>query len=77
LALLQEEALDSGRKRSYIRFDSSSSRMPYKSAPSYNSLPKFDRYPEDPRQNEAGKNGSIDEKLKALKKYHHAKGLCD
>jgi hypothetical protein len=67
LALVQEEALDPGRKKSYGRPDSSSSRMPYRSGNSYSSLPKFDKYPEEPKQTEAGRSGSMDEKLKALK----------
>jgi hypothetical protein len=49
LALVQEKAMDSRRKKSFGRHESSSSRMPYRSGTSYSSLPKFDKYVEEPK----------------------------
>jgi hypothetical protein len=81
LALVQEEVVEFGRKKGYGCLDSTSNRMSQRHASSY-SLPKWDKPVgqsaiEEVHQTKSAKVGSIDDKFRALKQYHHAKGLCD
>jgi hypothetical protein len=78
---LVQEAVDFGRKREYRRFDSSSSRSYQKSG--FLALPPSRRdksfnssVVEEAKPTEAVRPNT-DDKLRALKQYRRAKGLCD
>jgi hypothetical protein len=82
LALVQEEASDSSKRKDYRCAKSYSYR--FASKPTTLSLrpPKYDKpllqtAGEDRRQLDQQKSESTDDKLKALKQYRRAHGLCD
>jgi hypothetical protein len=79
LALVQEEAVEFGRKRVYRRFDSSASRGSQKSAFPLSRVdkPLLGSAAEDAKTTEAARINNTDDKFRALKQYRRAKGLCD
>jgi hypothetical protein len=82
LALVQEEAMDSRKKSGYICYDSSFNWSGHKSAYPLPPPPKLDKpansfLTDDKRSTEASCTTSNDNKLRALKQYRRAKGLCD
>jgi hypothetical protein len=82
LALVQEEAAESGRKREYRRSEPFSHMMIQKSPLFLHAPLKLDKtlglsLPEDKRQTEVASDVSMDDKLHALCQYHCAKGLCE
>jgi hypothetical protein len=82
LALVQEEAMESGRKKEYRRSEPFSHRSVQRSGDSQSALSRQDKSlevvsPDDKRTTEAAQVGSADDKLRALRQYRHARGLCD
>jgi hypothetical protein len=82
LALVQEEAMDSGKKREYRRYDQSFNRNGHKSALTLPPPSKLDKLAtssldDDKRSTEVAQTTMTDDKLRALKQYIRAKGLCD
>jgi hypothetical protein len=79
LALVQEEAIEFGRKREYRRFDYSASRGSQKSAFPLSWVHKLliGLVAEDAKTTKAARTNNTDDKLCALKQYCRAKGLCD
>jgi hypothetical protein len=81
LALVQEEAADSVKRREGRCYDPFSYRQGHKSA--YQSLPppKYDKpnnsVPEDKKGLEDVRVASSDDKICALRQYRRARGLCD
>jgi hypothetical protein len=81
LALVQEEAADSGKK-DLRRFESSGSKANVKYASPLPLLPKVDKLvsmpsTEDTHNTKAVRAASSDDKLHALKQYWRAHGLCE
>jgi hypothetical protein len=83
LALVQEEAMYSGKRKESKRFDySAGSRFVPKPAFPLPPPPKLDKplgstVVDDRRNSEAVRTTSTDDKLKALKQYRRARGLCN
>jgi hypothetical protein len=82
LALVQEEALDTDKKKEYKRYEPVSNRHVHKSAYPLPVPPKLDRHVQSPaaddkRATEAAQANTSDEKLRALRQYRRARGLCD
>jgi hypothetical protein len=82
LALVQEEDVDVGKKREYMRFDPSSSKVVLKPAFPLPPPPKLDKSLNTPsaegrRGTDAARGTNTDDKFRALKQYHRARGLCD
>jgi hypothetical protein len=80
LALVQEEAMELGRKREFKRYDSSSNRAIPQTAfplppPHKHDKPSGVTTADDKCQNEVAKLHVADDKLRALKQYHRARGL--
>jgi hypothetical protein len=81
LTLVQEEAGDSVKKE-YRRYEPSSNQMAHKSAYSLSPPPKIDKpggnfTGNDHRATEVTRANSVDDKVRALNKYCHARGLSD
>jgi hypothetical protein len=82
LALVQEEAVESGWKREF-RCSEPFSHMTVQKPPLSSPAPlKPDKttrltMSEDRRQIEAARAGSMDDKMRALQQYRRAKGLCE
>jgi hypothetical protein len=81
LALVQEEALDAGKKKDYRRVDSSSRFVPKPAFP-LPAPPKLDKplnpsVSDDRRSNEVAKGPNVDDKSRPLRQYHSARGLCE
>lgn len=82
LALVQEEACDSVKKKYYRCYEPSSNRLAHKSTYPLPPPPKFDKpltnsAAEDRRPTGVVRSNSVDDKVRALKQYRHARGLCD
>jgi hypothetical protein len=82
LALVQEEAIDSSKKKEFHRFETSANRSAQKSAFPLPLPPKWDKLSgtavaEERRGPEVARPTSTDDKLKALKQCRRARGLCD
>jgi hypothetical protein len=78
LALVQEKVMDLGKKKESRLFSRTTSRSSYH----WLGPPKYDKplhqQPSEEKQlGEVPKTDSTDEKLKALKQYRRARGLCD
>jgi hypothetical protein len=78
LALVQEEVMDSGKKKESRTFSRSTSRQPYQ----WPGPPKFDKPlhqqpAEDKRVGELSRADLGEDKLKALKQYQRARDLCE
>jgi hypothetical protein len=81
LALVQEEAMDSRKTTSRRRFEPSSSRLVHKPVNPMQVSPLIDKsvgvsHAEDRRSVESAWSSSADDKMRALKQYRHARGLC-
>jgi hypothetical protein len=81
LALVQEEACDSGKKKDNRHFDSFH-RSASRSVVFLSEPPKFDKPLgssgcDERRSSEFIRTKLADDKLKALKQYRRARGLCD
>jgi hypothetical protein len=82
LALVQEEAADSGRKCDFRRFDSAGSRAGPKLLGPGATVSKADKVAgmavaEDSRNTEASRASNTEDKMRTLKQYRRARGLCD
>jgi hypothetical protein len=82
LALVQEAAAKSSKKREFRRSEPFSHGMVQKPPLSLHAPLKLDKSPritmgEDKRHTEAARAGSMDDKLCALRQYRCAKGLCE
>jgi hypothetical protein len=82
LALVQEESMDSGKQRSYRCFEPSFNKTVQRStlshlAPSKTNKTVVGSIAEDKRSTEAARATTTDDKLRALKQYCRARGLCD
>jgi hypothetical protein len=82
LALVQEEAVDSGWRKEFRRFEPISHKMAPKQALPLPLSPKPDKGlglspADDKYAPETARVGSSDDKIQALKQYHRARGLCD
>jgi hypothetical protein len=71
LALVQEEALDSQKKKDTRRYESSSYRVTHRPAYSLPAVHKSDQY-EDKKGADAVKGVTVDDKFRALKQYRRA-----
>jgi hypothetical protein len=81
LALVQEEAGDYVKKKEYMRYEPSSNRMAHKSAYPLPPPPKVDKPggafgANDRHTIEVARANSVDDKVRALKQYCRACGLC-
>jgi hypothetical protein len=79
LPLVQEEAMESSKRRDYRRYDSL--RQGHRMLPS-STAPKLDKsvivsVADDKQGTNAARTSTPDEKLRALRQYRCAKGLCD
>jgi hypothetical protein len=82
LALVQEEAVDSGQRKEFKRYEPISHRMAHRSTVPLPLPPKPDKglvpsTADDKRSTEATRAGSPNDKVRALKQYRRARGLCD
>jgi hypothetical protein len=82
LALVQEEAVDSRKRREYRRYEHSFNRAVHNPALSLPSPVKLDKptgvsVADDKRTTEAARASTLDDKVRALKQYMHARGLCN
>jgi hypothetical protein len=82
LALVQEEAMESGKKREYTRVEPSFNMMVQRSALSLTVPPKLDKLAvaslaDDKSSTKVGWASTHNDKLNALKQYWRAGGLCD
>jgi hypothetical protein len=79
LALVQEEALEAGKKKEYRRMDSSSRFVPKPAFP-LPPPPELDKplnlfVAEDHRGTDVARGTNVDDKFRALRQYHRARGL--
>jgi hypothetical protein len=82
LAMVQEEAADSNKGKESRRYEPSSNRAVHGSAVALSVPPKFDKSlpatgVEDRRAIDGARATSADDKMRALRQYRRARGLCD
>jgi hypothetical protein len=82
LALVQEEALDSHKKKDTRRYESTLSRVTHRPAYPLPVPPNLDKgasssAAEDRRGSDPTKAVATDDKLRALRQYRRARGLCE
>jgi hypothetical protein len=82
LALVWEEAMESGKKKEFRRYEPFSSRAVHRSAYPLLAPPKTDKLSvaakaEDTGNTEAARASRVDDKVKALKQYRRARGMCN
>jgi hypothetical protein len=71
--LVQKEAMDSGRKKDIRRFDASYTRLVTRQVLPLPPPPRLDKS----EGTEGNRAPTSEDKLKALKQYRRARGLCD
>jgi hypothetical protein len=76
LALVQEEDMDSHKKKDTRCYESSSYMVTHRPAYSLPDVQKSDQY-EDKKGADTAKGVTVDDKFRALKQYRRARGLCD
>jgi hypothetical protein len=74
--------MEFGKKKEFRCYEPFSNRSDHRSAYPLPAPPKMDKSSimakaEDTRTTEAARSGSVDDKVKALKQYRCARGLCD
>jgi hypothetical protein len=82
LAMMQEEAADSNKRKESRRYEHSSNWTVHGSAVALSLPPKFDKFlpamgVEDRGAIHAARATSADDKMRALRQYRRARGLCD
>jgi hypothetical protein len=82
LALVQEEVVDSDRRKEFKRYEPISHQMAHRPVMPLPLPLKLDKglvpsTADGKRSTEAARAGSPDDKVQALKQYQHARGLCD